>query len=178
MEKIRVGMIGTGGISHWHARQLIELDDAVICGIADPSSQNRDKMVSEYKLDGVRQFADYKEMLVDVELDAVVICSPHTLHFQQAMDVLNSGCHVLIEKPMACSQKEAKQLIETSERLGKVLQVSYQRHFQPEFLFIRDAIANGTIGKLTSVTASLYQEWGQGTAGSWRQNPALSGGGC
>ena len=177
IEKVRVGMIGTGGISHWHARQLKELDYAVISAVTDPSPENREKIISEYKLDGVRQFEDYKEMLDSVELDAVIICSPHTLHFQQAMDVLNSGCHVLIEKPMACSQDEAEHLIETAEKLGKILQVSYQRHFQPEFLFIRDAIANGTIGKLTSVTASLYQEWGQGTTGSWRQNPALSGGG-
>lgn len=177
LAKVRVGMIGTGGIAHWHARQLKELDDVEIMALTDPSSENREKIISEYKLEGIQQFSDYQEMLDNVALDAVVICSPHTLHFQQAMDALNSGCHVLIEKPMACSQAEAQQMIETAEKVGKVLQVSYQRHFQPEFIFIRDAIANGEIGKLTSVTASLYQEWGQGTVGSWRQNPALSGGG-
>jgi len=177
MAKVRVGMIGTGGIAHWHARQLKELDDVEIKALTDPSSENREKIISEYKLEGIQQFSDYQDMLENVALDAVVICSPHTLHFQQAMDALNSGCHVLIEKPMACSQAEAQQMIETAEKVGKVLQVSYQRHFQPEFIFIRDAIANGEIGKLTSVTASLYQEWGQGTVGSWRQNPALSGGG-
>ncbi|MBS4202704.1 Gfo/Idh/MocA family protein [Lederbergia citrea] len=177
MNKVRVGMIGTGGISHWHARQLKELDDVEICAISDPSPQNRENIISEYQLEGIRQFTDHKEMLESVDLDAVVICSPHTLHFQQAMDVLNSGCHVLIEKPMACSKDEAEQMIERAEKLGKVLQVSYQRHLQPEFLFIRDAIASGEIGKLTSVTASLYQEWGQGTAGTWRQIPSLSGGG-
>ncbi|MBW7461838.1 gfo/Idh/MocA family oxidoreductase, partial [Paenibacillus sepulcri] len=72
---------------------------------------------------------------------------------------------------------EAELLIRTAEQAGKIMQVSYQRHFQPEFLYIRDAIASGEIGKLTSVTASLYQEWRQGTPGSWRQDPALSGGG-
>jgi len=177
MGNIRVGMIGTGGIAHWHARQLKELEEAAIVAITDPSPQNRERIISEHQLDGVREFSDYKDMLENTELDAVVICSPHTLHFKQAMDAMNSGCHVLIEKPMACSQKEAEQMIETAEELGRVLQVSYQRHFQPEFLFIRNAIANGEIGNLTSVTASLYQEWGQGTVGSWRQNPSLSGGG-
>ncbi|KAF9112754.1 hypothetical protein BGX30_007193, partial [Mortierella sp. GBA39] len=98
-------------------------------------------------------------------------------HFQQAQDVLSSGLHVLIEKPMTCSSAEAELLIHTAEQAGKILQVSYQRHFQPEFLYIRDAIASGVIGKVTSVTASLYQEWRQGTPGSWRQDPALSGGG-
>src|SRR5690606_6064663 len=114
MGKIRVGMIGTGGIAHWHARQLKELEDAVIVAITDPSAQNRERIISEHQLEGVIEFTDHKEMLANSELDAVVICSPHTLHFQQAMDVLNSGCHVLIEKPMACSQKEADELIETA----------------------------------------------------------------
>ncbi len=177
MDKIRIGIIGTGGIAHWHARQLTELDYVEICAITDPSTDNRESIISDYHLDGVRQFVEHREMLENTELDAVVICSPHTLHFQQAMDAMSSGCHVLLEKPMACSEEEAQKLIDTAEKLKKVLQVSYQRHFQPEFLFIRDAIASGEIGKLTSVTASLYQEWGQGTTGSWRQNPALSGGG-
>lgn len=176
MEKIRVGMIGTGGIAHWHARQLTELDDVKVMAITDPSAENREKIISTYNLE-VREFTDHVEMLTEVELDAVVICSPHTLHFQHATDALNHNCHVLIEKPMACSLEEAEQLIEHAEKQGKVLQVSYQRHFQPDFLYIRNAIANGEIGKLTSVTASLYQEWGHGTVNSWRQNPALSGGG-
>ncbi len=178
MAKLRIGMIGTGGISHWHARQLLELkDDAEIVAIADTSAQSRDHFVSTFGLQHVKQFSDYKEMLDQTELDAAVICSPHTLHFQQATDVLNRGLHVLIEKPMTCSSAEAEQLIATAEKAGKVLQVSYQRHFQPEFIYIRDAIARGEIGKLTSITASLYQEWKQGTTGLWRQVPELSGGG-
>jgi predicted dehydrogenase len=176
MSALRVGMIGTGGISHWHGRQLLELEDVQITAIADTSEASRDRFVTAFGLKGVKQFEDYRDLL-DSGVDAVVICSPHTLHFQQATDALNAGCHTLIEKPMACSSAEAEQLIQTAERVGKKLQVSYQRHFQPEFLYIKQAISEGVIGKLTSVTASLYQEWKQGTTGSWRQNPALSGGG-
>ncbi|WP_028612247.1 Gfo/Idh/MocA family protein [Paenibacillus harenae] len=177
MSKVRIGFIGTGGISQWHARQLLELDEAEIVAISDTNPAVRDNFVSKFELQGVKQFDDYKAMLEQGGLDAVVICSPHTLHFQQAMDVLESGCHVLIEKPMTCSSEEADILIASAEKAGKLLQVSYQRHFQPEFLYIRQAIADGVIGKLTSVNATLYQEWKQGTVGSWRQNPSLSGGG-
>ncbi|MCQ6559300.1 Gfo/Idh/MocA family protein [Paenibacillus mendelii] len=177
MSKIRVGMIGTGGISQWHARQLLELPEVVITAIADTSVETRNSFAEKFSLKDVKQFSDYTDMLDQVELDAVVICSPHTLHFQQATDVLEKGLHVLIEKPMTCSSAEAELLIRTAERVGKIVQVSYQRHFQPEFIYIRDAIAKGEIGKLTSITASLYQEWKQGTPGTWRQNPSLSGGG-
>ncbi|WP_274364603.1 Gfo/Idh/MocA family protein [Paenibacillus thermotolerans] len=177
MEKVRVGFIGTGGISNWHGRQMLELEDAQIVAICDTSEASRQKFVENLQLDGVAQYEQYQDMLEKENMDAVVICSPHTLHFRQATDVLNSGRHVLIEKPMTCSSTEAAELIETAKRNGKLLQVSYQRHFQPEFLFIKEAIQSGVIGKLTSVTASLYQEWAQGTKGLWRQDPKLSGGG-
>jgi len=177
MSSVRVGFIGTGGIAGWHARQLLELPEARIAALADTSEKNRQNFAEKFGLQEAAQFSDYQDMLERAELDAVVICSPHTLHYRQACDVLNHGLHVLIEKPMTCSSAEAEQLIRVAEQAGKVLQVSYQRHFQPEFLYIRDAIASGAIGKLTSVTASLYQEWRQGTPGSWRQDPKLSGGG-
>lgn len=177
MSKVRVGIIGTGGIAAWHARQLLELPEVQITALTDTSDKNRNAFVEKFELREARQYSNYEDMLAQAELDAVVICSPHTQHFQQAHDVLSSGLHVLIEKPMTCSSAEAELLIHTAEQAGKILQVSYQRHFQPEFLYIRDAIASGVIGKVTSVTASLYQEWRQGTPGSWRQDPALSGGG-
>jgi predicted dehydrogenase len=177
VEKINVGMIGVGGISHWHIRQLKELSKVEIIAIADPSKQNRELAVSDNKLVNIKEFVDYKEMLTSVKLDAVVICSPHTLHYQHIKDALEHGCHVLVEKPMACSIEETEELIQVTEKTGRLLQVSYQRHFEPQFIYIKEAIANGDIGKLTSVTASLYQNWKELTTGTWRQNPKLSGGG-
>ncbi|MDB5083800.1 MAG: oxidoreductase domain protein [Bacilli bacterium] len=100
IDKIRMGIIGTGGIANLHARQLAELPEAEIVAIADPNHANVDKFVSRFGLEEVQRFPDYQDMLEQSTLDAVLICSPHTLHFQQASDVLNKGCHVLIEKPM------------------------------------------------------------------------------
>ncbi|QHW34652.1 Gfo/Idh/MocA family oxidoreductase [Paenibacillus rhizovicinus] len=177
MNAIRIGFIGTGGIAGWHARQLQELPEATITALADTSAASLDNFIANHGLSGVQTFSDYHDLLDSGVVDAVIICSPHTLHFQQASDALRKGFHVMLEKPMTCSSAEAEQLIQIAEQSGKIMQVSYQRHFQPEFLYIRDAIASGEIGKLTSVTASLYQEWQVGTVGSWRQNPALSGGG-
>ncbi|MCM3628726.1 Gfo/Idh/MocA family oxidoreductase [Paenibacillus glycanilyticus] len=177
MSSIRIGFIGTGGIAGWHAKQLLELPEIQITALSDTSEGNRVAFAEKFGLQDARQFSAYEDMLEQGELDAVVICSPHTLHFRQAYDALDRGLHVLIEKPMTCSSEEAEQLIEKAEESGKVMQVSYQRHFQPEFLYIRDAIASGEIGRLTSVTASLSQEWYQLTEGTWRQVPSLSGGG-
>lgn len=177
MRKVRVGFIGTGGMAQVHALQLLELEDAKIEAIADINEEARERFVNKTGFHWLNQFSDYHDMLDKVDLDAVVICSPHTLHFQQATDALNKGLHVLIEKPMTCSAIEAEKLIETASKSGKIMQVSYQRHFQPEFIYIHDIIAKGEVGQLTSITASLYQDWSRGTTGSWRQNPKMSGGG-
>lgn len=177
MGKVKVGFIGTGGIAHWHAQQLLETGEAEIVAIADPSGASAQHFLQSHQLADTIHYESYEQMLAAGSLDAVVICSPHTLHFAQARDVLHAGLHVLIEKPMTCNVAEAGQLIALAEELGKVLQVSYQRHFQPEFIYIRDAIASGAIGKLTSINATLYQNWKLEQTNTWRQNPALSGGG-
>lgn len=178
MTKLRFGFIGTGGISHWHGTQLLELSKEVeLKALADPGADSRSRFKHKFGLNETAEYDDYRIMLEQERLDAVVICSPHTMHFRQAMDAFAAGCHVLVEKPMTCSSQEAEVLLTAAREAGRLLQVSYQRHFQPEFLYIRRAIQEGTIGKLTSVTACLYQEWKQLTAGSWRTKPELSGGG-
>jgi predicted dehydrogenase len=79
-------------------------------------------------------YTDYQAMLAKEELDAAVICTPHTLHYQEAMDCLQRGIHVLIEKPMACTVERANNLITKAEEADRTLMVSYQRHYQPERL--------------------------------------------
>ncbi|WP_163536067.1 Gfo/Idh/MocA family oxidoreductase [Gracilibacillus sp. YIM 98692] len=177
MDKIRIAIIGVGGISHGHINQLLKLESVEIMVIVDPNIENRNHILDKFPLLHVKEYSGHKEMLRYEEVDAVVICSPHTLHFKQGMDALDSGCHVLMEKPMTTNAIEAQQLIDKAELEKKVIQVSYQRHFEPAFLLIKQVIEDDEIGKLTSITASLYQNWKQLTIGTWRQNPSLSGGG-
>ncbi len=177
MEPLRLGIIGTGGMSRVHGRQLKALKEVKIEAIADPSESQRNRFCEETGVTPKRVFDKYEQMLEDMALDAVVICSPHTLHYQQAKEALKRGCHVLLEKPMVCASAQCKELIELAHAKNRIMQVSYQRHFQPDFQYIKETIQNGTIGKLTSVNASLYQDWHTLTENTWRQNPALSGGG-
>ncbi|MBD2861215.1 Gfo/Idh/MocA family protein [Paenibacillus oceani] len=177
MSPIRVGIIGCGNIAHSHVLRMSRLEEVRIVALADPGAGSRAFLKEKFGLDQVQEFDSHTDMLNDTELDAVVICSPHTLHYGHIRDSLSAGKHVLVEKPMTCSSAEAERLIALSESCGKVLQVSFQRHFLPPFLYIRSAIQDGTIGKLTSVQAALYQNWKKSQEGTWRQNPALSGGG-
>ncbi|TNJ63533.1 Gfo/Idh/MocA family oxidoreductase [Paenibacillus hemerocallicola] len=177
MSTIRIGFIGCGNIAHSHVLRLSRVEGVEIVALADPGERGRRLLKQKFGLDRAAEYDDHAEMLNGGDVDAVIICSPHTLHARHAEEALAAGKHVLIEKPMTCSSEEAKHLIATAERAGKVLQVSFQRHFLPPFLYIRSAIADGVIGKLASVTATLYQNWKQSQEGTWRQMPELSGGG-
>ncbi|RKN72411.1 Gfo/Idh/MocA family protein [Paenibacillus ginsengarvi] len=177
MDTIRIGFIGCGNIAHSHALRMSQLEGVEIVALADPGERGRQLLKQKFGLEQAAEFDSHTDMLASDTMDAVIICSPHTLHARHAEEALMAGKHVLIEKPMTCSSEEAKRLMSAAERSGKKLQVSFQRHFLPPFLYIRSAIADGVIGKLTSVTATLLQDWKDAQKGTWRQMPELSGGG-
>ena len=122
-------------------------------------------------------FGDYKEMLAQVEMDAVQISTPHTLHFDQIMDSLDKRLDVLCEKPMVCTVDHAQQVISKAKEVEKILMLAYQRHLMADFRYVRNQIMAGELGDIQFISAMQDQGWYRGTAGTWRQQLSLSGGG-
>lgn len=176
--KVRVGMIATGGMARFHMNQMAGVPELQIVALCDPNPDaiERARAISPATAN-LPAFASHQEMLRAVEMDAVEVATPHTLHFEHVVAGLEAGLHVLCEKPLVCSVADAKALIEKRDATGKVCLLSYQRHYQPEFRYIRQQIQSGAFGKVTFVNALQCQQWKKGTAGTWRQDPALSGGG-
>jgi len=178
LDKVRVGMIGVGGIARYHLNQLLETPDAEIVALNDVNHARLAAVCEQVpQLSEVPTFERYEDMLSSVEMDAVEISTPHTLHFEQAMAALDRGLHVMVEKPMVCRVDHAKELIRKAEGKKRVLIVAYQRHFQPQYRYIRKTVQEGGLGEITYVAALQCQQWKRGTKGTWRQDPALSGGG-
>jgi predicted dehydrogenase len=177
-EKIRIGLIGCGGIMRGHAKRLLSIPEVEIVALDDISDDQLAKFYEAVpEVEGLPVFYDYREMLEKVEMDAVEIATPHTLHFQQAMDCLDAGKHVLLEKPMVCTVEHAHKLIDKAEKTKRIVVLSYQRHYQPQFRYMRDVIREGKLGNVTYISALQCQDWKRGTVGMWRQAPELSGGG-
>lgn len=177
-DKIRVGMIGVGGMAQSHVGRLLKMPQVELVALADTSEKSLQR--TQERHEGVREtptFSDYRQMLETTKPDAVVICTPHTLHFQQAIDSLNAGTHVLLEKPMVCRVTDAHALLKKIDQTKKVVGLAYQRHGMPEFRYIKAKIASGEFGEVQFINALQQQGWAKGTVGSWRQDPALSGGG-
>ncbi len=177
-KKLRIGFIGAGGIAVGHYLRLHETKKAEVAALTEPSEASLERFCGHCEgASKLPVYADYKDMLKREELDGVMIASPHTVHYEQINAALAKGLHVLSEKPMTCAIKHAKALIDTAQAAGKILMISYQRHFDPQFRYMRTQIAKGKIGEVQFVQAIQGQEWLRATKGTWRQTMALSGGG-
>jgi predicted dehydrogenase len=174
-----VAMLGTGGIAAKHVRSFLNRKDVQIVAGCDVSEE----VVKAFwdrvlPADAKRPpcFSDPAKMY-QTKPDAVVICTPHTVHFEQGMQAIDHGCHVLMEKPMVTSAEHAYKLRDKVAQAGKVLLVAYNTPCSPEFQFIREQIRTNALGRLELISGFLFQGWMEVTRGKWRQDPALSGGG-
>ncbi len=179
-DAIRVGMIGCGGNARGHMRRLLGIDGVEIVGLCDPAKAG---IAASRELDDrladVPGFSDYREMLRQVEMDAVEVSTPHTLHYEQIMAALAAGLHVLTEKPMVCTAKHADAVIEKVKETGLTMGVSYQRHTLAPYRYCREAITSGDIGDCHFVSCWQSQNWyrSQVGRGTWRSQMKWSGGG-
>ncbi len=176
--KVRIGFIGCGGIAQGHFRRVQEHRAGEVVALCDTA----DAMIARThrsfpQLADLPVYTDYRKMIKSEELDAVEIHTPHTLHFEQIMKSLDAGLHVLTEKPLVCTVPHAKKVIDKVKKSRRVLVLSYQRHYQGEFRYIRELIQRGGLGKVQMISAYQGQDWLRGTRGAWRQEPKLSGGG-
>jgi predicted dehydrogenase len=116
--------------------------------------------------------ADFRD-----KLDAVFIITPHAYHHDQAVACLEAGVDVLLEKPMALNAAEARSLIKTRDQTKKLLVVAFQGSLSPQVRSAVKLLRSGELGPILNINAMVWQNWKSGTTGTWRQEPALSGGG-
>jgi len=179
MDKVKVGIIGCGGMAQHHARRFSELEDSEVVALCDVRREAAEVLQDKCLPEGanVPIFTDYREMIDSVELDAVAIITPHTLHFPQADYALEKGLHVLVEKPMTCNAGEAQALVDKAEQKGLVLEIAFPGPFSAEFRYAQQLIKEGGIGEVTMVIGFLTQNWTPVALNKWRGDPELSGGG-
>jgi len=175
---VKYAMIGCGGMAHWHAEQLQKIGDAEVIALADPRQDNLSAIKSKF-FPQAREYDGFDSFLADPppDLDAVLLITPHTLHFPQAKASLQKGWHVLVEKPMVTSSAHAYELAALVRSTGKLLGITFQSPYTPEFGYLAAERDAGRLGKFQLGTAFLSQDWGTFSRNTWRQQPELSGGG-
>src|SRR5204863_1569927 len=129
MGKLRVAVVGVGYLGRFHAQKYAALGECELAAIVDSNAELASTLAKEL---GTIALSDYRQLLG--RIDAVSIATPTASHFDIALSFLQSGAHVLVEKPITESVEQARKLIAAARRAGRVLQVGHLERFNPAIL--------------------------------------------
>ena len=172
---MRFAVIGVGAnVFSAHARAIKTHAAAIeVVGVADINLTAAEQRAEEFN-PGCPYFSDHREMLAKTRPDAVAILTPHPLHAAIAIDCMQSGAHVLVEKPIAVEVAEADRMIEAASKTHRLLAVNLQHRTRPEIRAAKKLIAEGRLGEIQRVQMTAiwtrtrrYYELA-GWRGTWR----------
>ena len=172
MKKYRLGLIGCGWIAHFYARILPRHSDRVeVMWCADPDTLRSGEIAH---LTNARSMPDYRQGLGEV--DAVCVLVPHHLHRPIAIDCLDAGCHVLLEKPIARTVEEADAIIAAAERSGRTLMIAYPHRYRESMRVFKAAVSGGDYGELFMLDAMMDESFAGYALGWIAERETLGGG--
>ena len=181
MSQINIAVIGAGRIAHSHFAGLLNLPQCYRYAICDPCEDGRaEKLKEQYGVE--KACADYKELIGDPKVDAVIVTTPDHTHCEIASAFLRDGKPVLLEKPMALKKEDCDELLRVSKETGTMLMVGQVCRYNHNFVQAKKLIETGALGDLVFVESEYAHsyELNPGT-GNWRVHPdreAIIGGGC
>lgn len=152
---VKAVVVGAGGISgFWFPHLISECVD--VMAVVDLDLEAAKRRIEEYKLKGAEASSDLRAILSKHTPDFVVDLTIPEAHCEVTCTALEAGAHVIGEKPMATSMQEARKMVKTSERTGRMYMVSQSRRWEDRHQAIRDAIRAGTFGDITTVNCDFY----------------------
>jgi predicted dehydrogenase len=170
-------------MARYHIRQMLKMQSTTrIVALCEPSEAAALAAASVFVDAGLPPppiRPDWQTLIAEfsAELDAVFIITPHAFHHVQAKACLEAGIDVLLEKPMVMTAAEARSLIETRDRTGRLLVVAFQGSLSPQVRLASRLLRANEFGRILTISGLVWQNWGPVTVNTWRQEPALSGGG-
>ena len=177
---LRVAVLGCGAWGRQHVRNLLTLPGVDVLALVDDNHAAAARLRDEELVPKGKPcslFHTLDEQLRLAPVDAVVIATPHHLHYPQTRTALKAGVHVLVEKPMATSTRHATELIELSRRVRRVLAIAFQGACTSELAYVRQLVERGALGEISTIDAFLSQPWVEACRGTWRLRRSESGGG-
>ena len=165
-KKIRVGIIGCGGIAGGkHMPSLAKLKHVEMVAFCDIIEDKAQKAAAKFGTADAKVYTDYKQLLEDKTIEVVHVCTPNRSHSFITVDALESGKHVMCEKPMAINSEEAKKMLDAAERTGKKLTIGYQTRNRADAVYLKKLVDDGMFGdiyyaKATALRRRAVPTWG------------------
>jgi predicted dehydrogenase len=185
MTALKIGIVGCGHAARVHSGRLRGIDGVAIVACADPDPKAARALAEELAGPGgdptrVSTFSDHQQLLAEAAPDVLAIFTPPRSHYRSAMDGLQAGCHLFIEKPLSTNAQEADDIVSLARARDRVVGVGHQYRLAPSLVEARKRLAEMAIGRLRLVSAVMADAWLDGHGGpenAWRLDPKISGGG-
>ena len=176
-QPLRIGLLGAGNISAFHLPAFQQFPErvqiAAVCDVNEAAARTRAEAAG-----GVPVFTSLYAMLNEAELDAVDICTPHCQHHEQVLACLAADKHVLLEKPMAVSMDQCREMVDAAEAAGRVFMVAQCQRYMPSYVSVRDILHSGRIGTIRAARWDSNQHIRAfAPDGHWLLDGAIAGGG-
>jgi predicted dehydrogenase len=173
-KSLRVGVVGLG-IGKAHLRGYQSHPRAKTVAVCDINQANLQAVGEEFGIDG--RYTDLDEMLEREELDVVSVCTPNCLHAPQSIRALEAGCHVLVEKPMATSAREAAAMIRAAQKVDRRLMINFSYRFNQDSYALKAQVDKGLLGDVYFARTVWHRRRNVPKLGGWFGQKGQSGGG-
>lgn len=168
-----IGIIGAGSYGAQHAEAIAALDNARVVASSRTNAAALAEFTAQY---GGTGYTDNAALLADPAVDAVVIATPHHLHTQVALDAAAAGKHILLEKPMAPTRDECRQIIAATRQAGVKLMIGHVNHFAPAYAAAKQLIDSGEMGEIIHGLATMQKFWFESNRREWHLDRSTGGG--
>lgn len=161
-DKINIGVIGCNGMGWADTSSLLRINEVELIGICDVDAnviKNRLTDYSKLRKNKPATYSDYRQLLNNKDIDAVVIGTPDHWHCKIMVDAVKAGKHVYVEKPVANTIAEAKLMVSAQEKTGKIVQAGQWQRSGPHYRKAFDIVRSGVLGKVRLVKVWAYQGW-------------------
>ncbi len=175
-KKLRVAIIGCGGISQTHLHAYKNIPEVEIVAGVDILPERLDLMEETWGLPRSALFSDWKKMLKEIKPDAVDVCTPNGVHCAPVVDACLAGCHAIVEKPMAMDPKECEKMIAAAKKTGVKLSVGFQQRYRDSTAALIKARDNGQFGDILFVKVRALRRRGIPNWGVFGQKELQGGG--
>ena len=147
-DKVRIGIIGTGGIAGAHTNSYQQLPQVEVVGLCDIVPGKAARFGQRRGFPQAKCYENHRDMIADLKLDGVSVCTYNTQHAQPAIDCLLDGINVLCEKPMCVTLADAIRMAQAAKKSGKILTIGFQPRYDPNMRYLKEIVQSGALGKV------------------------------
>lgn len=170
MKKMKVAVVGYGGMGGWHVKHLLASDVAELAGIYDINPEKQEKAISR----DIHVYASLEEVLADESVELVTVATPNDVHEELVVAALNAKKNVICEKPVTMTLESLDRMIAAAEQNGVRFTTHQNRRWDVDFLCMKQICDSGEIGQIINIESRVHGS--RGIPGDWRQRKEFGGG--